>query len=144
AHAPYQNYPQQLKASLAKAGHVGQMAGGVPAMCDGVTQGQAGMELSLFSRDVIALSTAVALSHQVFDVSLLLSIFDNIVAVLLMAALRFGQFRTVFVQNGPMPSGITNSDTVKVRKDYAAGNIGRDDLLASEMASYHSEGTCTF
>src|SRR5690606_9768852 len=143
AHAPYQNYPQQLKAALAKAGHVGQMAGGVPAMCDGVTQGQAGMELSLFSRDVIALSTAVALSHQVFDGSLLLGICDKIVPGLLMAALRFGHLPALFVPSGPMPSGISNSDKAKVRQAYAAGDIGRDELLASEMASYHSAGTCT-
>ncbi|QQD21800.1 phosphogluconate dehydratase [Oceanospirillaceae bacterium ASx5O] len=144
AHAPYQSYPQQLKAALAKAGQVGQMAGGVPAMCDGVTQGQAGMELSLFSRDVIALSTAVALSHQVFDGSLLLGICDKIVPGLLMAALRFGHLPALFVPSGPMPSGISNSDKAKVRQAYAAGDIGRDELLASEMASYHSEGTCTF
>lgn len=144
AHAPYQSYPQQLKAALAKAGQVGQMAGGVPAMCDGVTQGQAGMELSLFSRDVIALSTAVALSHQVFDGSLLLGICDKIVPGLLMAALRFGHLPAVFVPSGPMPSGISNSDKAKVRQAYAAGQVGQDELLASEMASYHSEGTCTF
>ena len=113
-------------------------------MCDGVTQGQAGMELSLFSRDVIALSTAVALSHQVFDGSLLLGICDKIVPGLLMAALRFGHLPAVFVPSGPMPSGISNSDKAKVRQAYAAGQVGQDELLASEMASYHSEGTCTF
>src|SRR5690606_5500001 len=140
AHAPYRNYPEQLKVALAKSGHTGQMAGGVPAMCDGVTQGQDGMELSLFSRDVIALSTAVALSHQVFDGSLLLGICDKIVPGLLMASLRFGHLPAVFVPAGPMPSGISNSDKAKVRQAYAAGDIGRDELLASEMASYHSEG----
>ncbi|WP_430462034.1 phosphogluconate dehydratase [Thalassolituus sp. LLYu03] len=144
AHAPYRHYPEQLKAALAVQGHIGQMAGGVPAMCDGVTQGQTGMELSLFSRDVIALSTAVALSHQVFDGSLLLGICDKIVPGLLMAALRFGHLPAVFVPAGPMPSGISNSEKAKVRQAYAAGSIDRDELLASEMASYHSEGTCTF
>ncbi len=144
AHAPYRDYPQQLKKALAACGHVGQMAGGVPAMCDGVTQGQAGMELSLFSRDVIALSTAVAMSHQVFDGMLLLGICDKIVPGLLMAALRFGHLPAVFVPAGPMPSGISNNDKAKVRQAYAAGEIGRDELLHSEMASYHSAGTCTF
>ncbi|MDK2779343.1 MAG: phosphogluconate dehydratase [Pseudomonadota bacterium] len=144
AHAPYRTYPEQIKAALAASGHVGQMAGGVPAMCDGVTQGQTGMELSLFSRDVIALSTAVALSHQVFDGALLLGICDKIVPGLLMAALRFGHMPAIFVPAGPMPSGISNGEKAKVRQDYAAGKVGRDELLASEMASYHSEGTCTF
>ncbi|UXD87873.1 phosphogluconate dehydratase [Thalassolituus hydrocarboniclasticus] len=144
AHAPYRDYPQQLKKALAASGHVGQMAGGVPAMCDGVTQGQTGMELSLFSRDVIALSTAVAMSHQVFDGMLLLGICDKIVPGLLMAALRFGHLPAVFVPAGPMPSGISNNDKAKVRQAYAAGEVGRDELLQSEMASYHSAGTCTF
>lgn len=144
AHAPYRHYPEQLKQALALAGHAGQVAAGVPAMCDGVTQGQTGMELSLFSRDVIALSTAVALSHQVFDGSLLLGICDKIVPGLLMAALRFGHLPAVFVPAGPMPSGISNGDKARVRQAYAAGEVGREELLASEMASYHSEGTCTF
>ncbi len=144
AHAPYRTYPEEIKAALAESGHVAQMAGGVPAMCDGVTQGQTGMELSLFSRDVIALSTAVALSHQVFDGALLLGICDKIVPGLLMAALRFGHMPAIFVPAGPMPSGISNGEKAKVRQDYAAGKVGRDELLASEMASYHSEGTCTF
>lgn len=144
AHAPYRHYPEQLKQALALAGHAGQVAAGVPAMCDGVTQGQTGMELSLFSRDVIALSTAVALSHQVFDGSLLLGICDKIVPGLLMAALRFGHLPAVFVPAGPMPSGISNGDKARVRQAYAAGEVGREALLASEMASYHSEGTCTF
>ena len=116
AHAPYYRYPEQLKMALAKAGHVGQMAGGVPAMCDGITQGQQGMELSLFSRDVIALSTAIALSHQVFDGALLLGICDKIVPGLLMAALRFGHIPAVFVPAGPMGTGITNSEKTKDRK----------------------------
>ena len=144
AHAPYRSYPEQLKMALAAAGHAGQMAGGVPAMCDGVTQGQDGMELSLFSRDVIALSAAVALSHQVFDGSLLLGICDKIVPGLLMAALRFGHLPAIFVPAGPMPSGVSNAEKAKVRQAFAAGSVGRDELLASEMASYHSEGTCTF
>jgi len=144
AHAPYRTYPEQIKQALAEIGHVAQMAGGVPAMCDGVTQGQTGMELSLFSRDVIALSTAVALSHQVFDGSLLLGICDKIVPGLLMAALRFGHMPAIFVPAGPMPSGISNGEKAKIRQEYAAGKIGRDELLASEMASYHSQGTCTF
>ncbi|MCT7358686.1 phosphogluconate dehydratase [Thalassolituus pacificus] len=144
AHAPYRAYPEQLKQALAAHGHVGQMAGGVPAMCDGVTQGQSGMELSLFSRDVIALSAAVAMSHQVFDGMLLLGICDKIVPGLLMAALRFGHLPAIFVPAGPMPSGISNSDKAKVRQAYAAGEVGRDELLSSEMASYHSAGTCTF
>ena len=113
-------------------------------MCDGVTQGQTGMELSLFSRDVIALSTAVALSHQVFDGNLMLGICDKIVPGLLMAALRFGHLPAVFVPSGPMPSGISNSEKAKVRQAFARGEVGEEALLASEMGSYHSEGTCTF
>ena len=144
AHAPYRTYPEQIKTALAEIGHVAQMAGGVPAMCDGVTQGQTGMELSLFSRDVIALSTAVALSHHVFDGSLLLGICDKIVPGLLMAALRFGHMPAIFIPAGPMPSGISNGEKARVRQDYAAGKVGHDELLASEMASYHSQGTCTF
>lgn len=144
AHAPYKDYPDQLKQALLKAGHVGQMAGGVPAMCDGVTQGQDGMELSLFSRDVIALSSAIALSHQVFDGALMLGICDKIVPGLLMAALRFGHIPAVFVPAGPMPSGISNGEKAKVRQQFAKGEVGEDELLASEMASYHSQGTCTF
>lgn len=144
AHAPYQDYPQQLKHHLAQNGHVGQMAAGVPAMCDGITQGQTGMELSLFSRDVIAMSSAIGLSHQVFDGMLLLGICDKIVPGLLMAALRFGHLPALFVPSGPMPSGISNQQKADVRQAFAAGNVQRDALLASEMASYHSAGTCTF
>lgn len=144
AHAPYYRYPEQLKTALAKAGHVGQMAGGVPAMCDGITQGQQGMELSLFSRDVIALSTAIALSHQVFDGALLLGICDKIVPGLLMAALRFGHIPAVFVPAGPMGTGITNSEKAKVRQAHAAGKVGEDALLENEMKAYHQPGTCTF
>jgi phosphogluconate dehydratase len=144
AHAPYRDYPEKLKAFLAEKGHVAQMAGGVPAMCDGVTQGQTGMELSLFSRDVIAMSTAVALSHQVFDGSLMLGICDKIVPGLMMAALRFGHLPTIFVPSGPMHSGISNSDKAKTRQAFAKGEVGEAELLDSEMGSYHSEGTCTF
>jgi phosphogluconate dehydratase len=144
AHAPYRDYPEKLKAFLAEKGHVAQMAGGVPAMCDGVTQGQTGMELSLFSRDVIAMSTAVALSHQVFDGSLMLGICDKIVPGLMMAALRFGHLPTIFVPSGPMHSGISNSDKAKTRQAFAKGEVGEAELLESELGSYHSEGTCTF
>ncbi|UTW50104.1 phosphogluconate dehydratase [Bacterioplanoides sp. SCSIO 12839] len=144
AHAPYRHYPEQIKTALAKAGHVAQMASGVPAMCDGVTQGQDGMELSLFSRDVIAMSAVVGLSHQVFDGAVMLGICDKIVPGLLMAALRFGHLPTIFIPAGPMPSGIGNSEKAKTRQAFAAGEVGEDELLSSEMASYHSEGTCTF
>lgn len=144
AHAPYRHYPEQIKTALAKAGHVAQVASGVPAMCDGVTQGQDGMELSLFSRDVIAMSSAVGLSHQVFDGAVMLGICDKIVPGLLMAALRFGHLPTIFIPAGPMPSGISNSEKAKTRQAFAAGEVGEDELLSSEMASYHSEGTCTF
>ncbi|MBQ0779295.1 MAG: phosphogluconate dehydratase [Thalassolituus oleivorans] len=144
AHAPYQGYPDILKRALLKAGHVGQVAGGVPAMCDGVTQGQTGMELSLFSRDVIAMSTTIALSHQVFDGALMLGICDKIVPGLLMAALRFGHIPAVFVPAGPMRSGISNQAKAKVRQAFAAGDVGEEELLDSEMKSYHSSGTCTF
>ncbi len=144
AHAPYRHYPEQIKTALAKAGHVAQVASGVPAMCDGVTQGQDGMELSLFSRDVIAMSAAVGLSHQVFDGAVMLGICDKIVPGLLMAALRFGHLPTIFIPAGPMPSGISNSEKAKTRQAFAAGEVGEDELLSSEMASYHSEGTCTF
>lgn len=144
AHAPYRHYPEQIKTALAKTGHVAQVASGVPAMCDGVTQGQDGMELSLFSRDVIAMSAVVGLSHQVFDGAVMLGICDKIVPGLLMAALRFGHLPTIFIPAGPMPSGISNSEKAKTRQAFAAGEVGEDELLSSEMASYHSEGTCTF
>lgn len=144
AHQPYQFYPQQIKEHLAALGHVGQMAGGVPAMCDGVTQGHDGMELSLFSRDTIALSTAVALSHDVFDGIVLLGICDKIVPGLLMAALRFGHLPAVFLPSGPMASGISNDEKAKVRQQFAKGDVTEKELLESESASYHSAGTCTF
>ena len=144
AHAPYADYPDQIKRALNEIGCTAQVAGGVPAMCDGVTQGQAGMELSLFSRDVIAQATAVALSHQMFDGVLLLGICDKIVPGLLMGALAFGQLPALFVPAGPMPSGLTNKEKVRIRQLYAEGKVDRDALLEAEMASYHGRGTCTF
>lgn len=144
AHQPYKDYPQQIKNHLSKIGHVAQVAAGVPAMCDGITQGQGGMELSLFSRDTIALSTAIGLSHDVFDGVVLLGICDKIVPGLLMAALRFGHLPAIFLPSGPMSSGITNSAKAKTRQQYAAGEIGKEELLDSELKSYHSAGTCTF
>jgi phosphogluconate dehydratase len=144
AHAPYYRYPERLKIYAREIGATAQVAGGVPAMCDGVTQGETGMELSLFSRDVIALSTAVALSHAMFDGALMLGICDKIVPGLLMGALRFGHLPTIFVPGGPMPTGIPNKEKQRVRQLYAEGKATRAELLASEMGSYHSQGTCTF
>ncbi len=144
AHQPYHDYPALLKAEISAAGAVAQVAGGVPAMCDGVTQGQVGMELSLWSRDVIALSTAVSLSHNMFDGMLLLGICDKIVPGLLIGALSFGHLPALFVPAGPMPSGISNKQKQQVRQLYAEGKAGKAELLQSEMASYHSPGTCTF
>lgn len=144
AHQPYHNYPEQLKQAIHSVGSVAQVAGGVPAMCDGVTQGQPGMELSLISRDVIAMATAVSLSHNMFDGGLLLGICDKIVPGLMIGALSFGHLPFVFVPAGPMPSGITNKEKARVRELYAEGKIGKDDLLEAESASYHSPGTCTF
>ncbi len=144
AHQPYKEYPAQIKNHLSNMGHVAQVAAGVPAMCDGITQGQSGMELSLFSRDTIALSTAIGLSHDVFDGVVLLGICDKIVPGLLMAALRFGHLPAIFLPSGPMGSGITNSAKAKTRQEFAAGKIGKEELLESELKSYHSAGTCTF
>jgi phosphogluconate dehydratase len=144
AHQPYKDYPQNIKQYLAEMGHVGQVAAGVPAMCDGITQGQDGMELSLFSRDAIALSTAIGLSHDVFDGAVLLGICDKIVPGLLMAALRFGHLPAVFLPSGPMSSGISNSEKAQARQQFTAGNISQEALLESELKSYHSAGTCTF
>ncbi len=144
AHRPLERYPELLKLGAREAGAVAQFAGGVPAMCDGVTQGQAGMELSLFSRDVIAMATAVALSHNMFDAALCLGVCDKIVPGLLMGALAFGHLPTIFVPAGPMPSGIPNKEKARIRQLYAEGKVGRDVLLESEAQSYHSEGTCTF
>jgi phosphogluconate dehydratase len=144
AHRPYETFPPIIKAAIKDAGGVAQFAGGVPAMCDGVTQGQDGMELSLFSRDVIAMSTAIALSHNMFDGALYLGICDKIVPGLFIAALTFGHLPAVFVPGGPMPSGLPNKEKARIRQLFAEGKVGRDDLLKSEAASYHSPGTCTF
>ena len=144
AHQPYEDYPARIKEALRQVGSTAQVAGGVPAMCDGVTQGQAGMELSLFSRDVIAQATAIALSHQMFDAVLLLGICDKIVPGLLMGALQFGHLPCLFVPAGPMPSGLPNKEKARVRQAFAEGKASRDELLAAESASYHSAGTCTF
>ena len=144
AHQPYHKMLDAIKNHVLAAGGVAQMAGGVPAMCDGVTQGQPGMEMSLFSRDVIALSTALALTHNVFDGAMLFGVCDKIVPGLLMGALSFGHLPMVFVPAGPMPTGISNSEKAKVRQQYAAGEMGRDELLKSESRAYHSPGTCTF
>ena len=144
AHQPYETYPEQLKQALREIGSVGQFAGGVPAMCDGVTQGEPGMELGIASREVIAMSTAVALSHNMFDAALMLGICDKIVPGLMMGALRFGHLPMIFVPGGPMPSGISNKEKADVRQRYAEGKASREELLESEMKSYHSPGTCTF
>ncbi|AYQ28800.1 MULTISPECIES: phosphogluconate dehydratase [unclassified Polaromonas] len=144
AHTPLQAYPAFIKDEARKLGATAQVAGGVPAMCDGVTQGTSGMELSLFSRDVIAMSTAVALSHDMFDAALMLGVCDKIVPGLLIGALQFGHLPTVFVPAGPMPSGIPNKEKALVREQAAQGLVGRDALLESEFKSYHSPGTCTF
>ena len=144
AHQPYEGYPALIRAEAHRLGATVQVAGGVPAMCDGVTQGLPGMELSLFSRDTIAMSTAIALTHDVFDAALLLGICDKIVPGLLIGALHFGHLPCVFVPAGPMSSGISNSEKAKVRELYAQGKVGRDELLKSESAAYHGAGTCTF
>jgi phosphogluconate dehydratase len=144
AHQPYEHFPTLIKDAVRKAGGVAQFAGGVPAMCDGVTQGQPGMELSLFSRDTIAMATAVALSHNMFDAVLYLGICDKIVPGLLIGALHFGHLPAVFVPGGPMTSGISNSEKAKIRQLYAQGKVGREELLESEAKSYHGPGTCTF
>jgi len=144
AHKTYEDYPPKLRASAKKYGAVAQVASGVPAMCDGVTQGQPGMELSLFSRDVIALSTAIGMSHQMFDGGMCLGICDKIVPGMMIGSLRFGHLPFIFIPGGPMESGISNDEKAKHRRDYAEGKIGRDELLKAESASYHSAGTCTF
>jgi len=144
AHAPYEHYPEIIRRAAREAGAIAQVAGGVPAMCDGVTQGFEGMELSLFSRDVIALSTAVSLSHATFDSALLLGICDKIVPGLLIGALRFPWLPAIFVPGGPMPSGLPNKEKAARRQLFAEGKIGREELLQAEAESYHSPGTCTF
>jgi len=144
AHQPYEHYPERIRAAARALGATAQVAGGVPAMCDGITQGEDGMELSLFSRDVIALATAVALSHNVFDAALCLGVCDKIVPGLFIGALQFGHLPVIFVPAGPMTSGLSNDAKAKVRQQYAQGQVGRDALLASEQAAYHGPGTCTF
>jgi phosphogluconate dehydratase len=144
AHQPYERFPDLIRDAAREVGAVAQVAGGVPAMCDGVTQGQTGMELSLFSRDVIAMSAAVGLSHQMFDAAVFLGICDKIVPGLMIAALSFGHLPAVFVPAGPMTTGLSNDEKAKTRQLYAEGKIGRAELLESESRSYHSPGTCTF
>jgi phosphogluconate dehydratase len=144
AHQPYEGYPAQIRATAARLGATVQVAGGVPAMCDGVTQGLPGMEMSLFSRDTIAMGTAVGLTHDVFDGALMLGICDKIVPGLLIGALHFGHLPTLFVPAGPMSSGLSNSEKAKVRELYAQGKVGREELLKAEEAAYHGPGTCTF
>ena len=144
AHQPYKDAPDLIKAAVREAGGVAQFAGGVPAMCDGITQGQPGMEMSLFSRDLIAMTTAIGMSHNMFDGAMYLGVCDKIVPGLLIGALSFGHLPSIFVPAGPMPSGITNKEKARARQAYAVGKIGRKELLESESASYHSAGTCTF
>lgn len=144
AHKPYEFYPQQIRKVLSEVGAVGQMAGGVPAMCDGVTQGTDGMELSLMSRDVIAMSVAIALSHNMFDGALYLGVCDKIVPGLFMGAMAFGHLPAIFVPAGPMPSGLPNKEKVRIRQLYSEGKASRAELLGSEADSYHTSGTCTF
>ena len=144
AHQPYQFYPDIIKDAARAIGATAQVAGGVPAMCDGVTQGQPGMDLSLFSRDVIAMATAIALSHNMFDAAVFLGICDKIVPGLLIGALTFGHLPAVFVPAGPMPSGMPNDEKSRIRQLYMEGKVGRAELLEAEAKSYHSPGTCTF
>ena len=144
AHQPFKDYPDMIKDAARKSGATAQVAGGVPAMCDGVTQGQVGMELSLFSRDVIALAAGVSLSHNTFDSAMYLGVCDKIVPGLIIAAATFGHIPGIFVPAGPMTSGIPNDEKAKVRQQFAAGEVGRDKLMEAEMASYHGPGTCTF
>ena len=144
AHQPFETYPELIRAAARATGGTAQVAGGVPAMCDGVTQGETGMELSLFSRDVIALSTAVALSHQMFDSAVYLGVCDKIVPGLIIGALSFGHLPAVFIPAGPMTSGLPNEEKAKVRQLYAQGKVGREVLLEAESQAYHGPGTCTF
>ncbi|TDH38296.1 phosphogluconate dehydratase [Pseudohoeflea suaedae] len=144
AHQPFETYPQMIRDAAREAGGVAQVAGGVPAMCDGVTQGQPGMELSLISRDVIAMSAAIGLSHNMFDAALYLGVCDKIVPGLFIAALSFGHLPTIFVPAGPMTSGLPNDEKARIRQLYAEGKVGREELLEAESKSYHGPGTCTF
>ncbi|MEO1109578.1 MAG: phosphogluconate dehydratase [Pseudomonadota bacterium] len=144
AHQPFERYPELIRQAIRAAGGTAQVAGGVPAMCDGVTQGEAGMELSLFSRDVIALATGVALSHNTYDAAVFLGVCDKIVPGLVIGAQAFGHLPAVFLPAGPMTSGLPNDEKAKVRQQFAAGEVGRDALMKAEMAAYHGPGTCTF
>jgi phosphogluconate dehydratase len=144
AHKPFESYPARLKEAVLEAGGIAQFAGGVPAMCDGITQGRDGMQLSLFSRDVIAMATAIALSHDMFDGTLLLGVCDKIVPGMLIGALGFGHLPAIFVPAGPMTSGLPNNEKSRIRQLHAEGKVGRDELLDAEAASYHGSGTCTF
>ena len=144
AHQPFEQFPRQIKAAATKNRATAQVAGGVPAMCDGVTQGQTGMELSLFSRDVIAMAATVALSHNTFSAAMFLGVCDKIVPGLIIAAASFGHLPVIFAPAGPMPSGLSNKEKARVRELFATGKVGREELLAAETASYHSPGTCTF
>ncbi|TDK49629.1 phosphogluconate dehydratase [Antarcticimicrobium luteum] len=144
AHQPFEQFPEMIRKAARDAGGTAQVAGGVPAMCDGVTQGAPGMELSLFSRDVIAMAAGIALSHNVFDAAVFLGVCDKIVPGLVIAAQSFGHLPVVFLPAGPMTSGLPNDEKAKVRQQFAAGEVGRDELMAAEMASYHGPGTCTF
>ncbi|TLP59415.1 phosphogluconate dehydratase [Parasedimentitalea maritima] len=144
AHQPFETYPQIVRDAVRKVGGTAQVAGGVPAMCDGVTQGEAGMELSLFSRDAIAMSTAVGLSHNTFDAAVFLGVCDKIVPGLVIGAQVFGHLPAVFLPAGPMVSGLANDEKAKIRQKYAMGEVGREELLKAEMSAYHGPGTCTF
>ncbi|MEM6887969.1 MAG: phosphogluconate dehydratase [Pseudomonadota bacterium] len=144
AHQPFERFPELIKAAAREAGGTAQVAGGVPAMCDGVTQGEPGMELSLFSRDVIAMATSVAMSHNTYDAAVYLGVCDKIVPGLIIAAQAFGHVPTIFLPAGPMTSGLSNEEKSQVRQKFAAGEVGREELMAAEMAAYHGPGTCTF
>ena len=144
AHQPFEHYPDIIRKAARAAGGTVQVAGGVPAMCDGVTQGQTGMELSLFSRDIIAMAAGIGLSHNVFDAAIYLGVCDKIVPGLIIAAATFGYIPSIFLPAGPMTSGLPNDEKAKVRQLFATGEVGREELMAAEMASYHGSGTCTF
>ncbi len=144
AHQPYETYPEMIRQTAREMGATAQVAGGVPAMCDGVTQGQTGMELSLFSRDIIAMSAAVGLSHDMYDAAVYLGVCDKIVPGLAIAALTFGHLPAIFVPAGPMTTGLPNDEKTRIRQLYAEGKVGRDALLEAESKSYHGPGTCTF
>ena len=144
AHQPFQKYPEIIKKAARLVGGTAQVAAGVPAMCDGITQGQTGMELSLFSRDAIAMSAAIGLSHNVFDTTVYLGVCDKIVPGMIISAATFGHLPAVFLPAGPMTTGQSNDEKAKIRQDFAEGKANRSDLMASEMSSYHGPGTCTF